>query len=226
MWVIYKIIIVCIRSVLQAPPFCRWRNCQSFFDSPVTTQRAEPHQPLSSTLLCIFFSRQQYNDRLDTGWAKYGSVRSSGFYDRVSVCFLRTTFALLMKYSFVLSSVLSLTLGRSLTIWHPASRTTPSPTRFSHLTPQTSRSTNPKHLSPGWPTSLRPPISPRTLQILTPHHTWPLAPVETPQGWWPTPLGATPTSSPRAQDKSYCSPLVIMVSHQVYNVWSEQYNLE
>lgn len=111
-----------------------------------------------------------------------------------------------------------LTLGRSSTIWLQASRITPFPIKCRRLTLPTSPSTNRKHLSPGWPTLPPPPISHLILQIPTQHPTWPLAQVETPQGWWPTPRGGTPTSSPRVQDKSCCSQLVIMVSHWDENV--------
>lgn len=111
-----------------------------------------------------------------------------------------------------LSSVLYLTLVRNSTIWPQASRITPSRTSCRPLILAASPSTNLKHLSPGCPTWLPPLISPLMLQIPTLHPIWPLAPVETPQGWWPTPQGATASSSPRTQGKSCCSQLVIMVS--------------
>lgn len=120
------------------------------------------------------------------------------------------------KSFFVPSSVLYLTLGRSLTTWPQTSRTTPSPTSSRPPTPPASPSTNLKPLCPVWPSSPLPPTWPPTLQIPTLPPTWPLAPEEAPQGWWPTQLEDTPTSNPRTQDRSCCSRQVIMVSH-----WNE-----
>lgn len=81
-----------------------------------------------------------------------------------------------------LSLVLCLTLGRSSTTRHPASKAAVS---LSHFTPPSrpANKTSLKQRYPAWPISLPLPTSPQILQIPTLTPTWPLALEETLQEW-------------------------------------------